>query len=97
MSRDDETMQEDDLKKLMDDDPGFEAKLKGAMQLDVPELKMPELKLFAGLKAPEIKIPEVKLPHIKIPELQLPAREEKEAEGEFEKKEEDNEVPMVHN
>ena len=43
MSRDDETMQEDDLKKLMDDDPGFEAKLKGAMQLDVPELKMPEL------------------------------------------------------
>ena len=44
MSRDDEvTMQEDDLKKLMDDDPGFEDKLAKAMQLDVPELKMPEL------------------------------------------------------
>lgn len=43
MSRDDETMQEDDLKKLMDNDPGFEAKLKEAMQLDVPELKVPEL------------------------------------------------------
>lgn len=43
MSRDDETMQEDDLKKLMDDDPGFEAKLNQAMQLDVPELKIPDL------------------------------------------------------
>ncbi|MEL7186121.1 MAG: DUF3379 family protein [Pseudomonadota bacterium] len=43
MSRDNETMQEDDLNKLMNDDPAFEAKLAQAMQLDVPELDMPEL------------------------------------------------------
>ena len=43
MSRDDETMQEDDLKKLMDSDPDFEAKLAKAMQIDVPELRIPDL------------------------------------------------------
>lgn len=43
MSRGNETMYEDDLKKLMDDDPAFEAQLAEAMQLDVPELNIPEL------------------------------------------------------
>lgn len=43
MSREDEIMHEDDLKKRMDDDPEFEAKLAEAMQLDVPELTMPDL------------------------------------------------------
>ena len=31
MSRDDEMMQDEDLKKLIDDDPNFEARLKEAM------------------------------------------------------------------
>ncbi len=43
MSREDEVMNEDELKQLMDSDPAFEAQLAKAMDVDVPELDMPEL------------------------------------------------------
>ena len=48
MSRQDETMNADDLKKLMDADPAFEARLAKALEVEVPELVMPELPPLDG-------------------------------------------------
>ena len=43
MSRDEETMNEDKLEKVINSDPGFEQKLVKALEIEVPELRMPEL------------------------------------------------------
>ena len=43
MSRNEDTMTEDELKNAMNADPAFEKALVGALQIEVTELRMPEL------------------------------------------------------
>ena len=62
MSRQDETMNSDELQRMMDSDPVFEERLAQAMEIAVPSLRMPELDSFGAAVGNVVSLPARRTP-----------------------------------